>query len=406
VIAGRTGARWLGLALAVIALAVSPLESAAQAKKEPERREELQRLKSRIDKLQRDLEKSEGAATETTDALRETERSISEVNRTLTDLAAARRDIDRELADIAKQLTANRADTRAQQSLLEGLLRHQYQHGQTSGLRLLLEGKDLGEVERQMHYLGYVSQWRSQALARLKRNATELTELEASQKTKQRELEDNVTAQRKMRAALQTDKKSRQKLLVKVKADIARNKKEIGRLKRDEDRLTKLIEQLSKAIATHRSERKRDSPAEKIDEAADSALAGRAFESLKGRLKLPVKGELRGRFGSPRESGGVTWKGLFIKTDPGHAVKAVADGQVVFADWVRGFGNLLVIDHGGAYMSVYGNNESLVKNVGDMATSGMIVATAGSTGGASETGVYFELRHEGKPFDPMQWVAR
>jgi septal ring factor EnvC (AmiA/AmiB activator) len=300
----------------------------------------------------------------------------------------------------------NRADTRTQQSLLEGMLRHQYQHGQSSGLRLLLEGKDLGEVERQMHYLGYVSKWRAQVLARLKRNASELTELEAGQKAKQQELEENAAAQRKLRTALQAEKKNRQKVLVKVRADIAKNKKEIGRLKRDEDRLTKLIEQLSKAIATHRSERKRESPTEKIDEAADNALAGRAFESLKGRLKLPVKGELRGRFGSPREEGGVTWKGLFIKTDPGQAVKAVADGQVVFAEWVRGFGNLLVIEHGGAYMSVYGNNESLLKNVGERVTSGENVATAGSTGGASETGVYFELRHEGKPFDPMRWVTR
>lgn len=400
--------RWWAGALALLLLAMLGTSGVvfAQGKKEPERRKELQRLKSRIDKLQRDLEKSEGTATEATDALREMEKSISEVNRSLTDLAAARREIDRELADIAKALVANRNNTREQQVLLEGMLRHQYQHGQASGLRLLLEGKDLGDVERQMHYLGYVSQWRSQALTRLKRNAVELGELEANQKAKQRELEENVASQRKLRTALQADKRSRQQLLTKVRADIARNKKEIGRLKRDEDRLTKLIDQLSKAIATHRNERKRESVSEKIDEVADSALAGRVFESLRGRLKLPAKGELRGRFGSPREAGGVTWKGLFIKTDPGQTVKAVADGQVVFADWVRGFGNLLVIDHGGAYMSVYGNNESLLKNVGDRVTSGENVATAGSTGGASETGVYFELRHEGKPFDPMQWVAR
>lgn len=397
-----------GAALAVVLAAVLALtvECAAQAKKEPERREELQRLKSRIDKLQRDLEKSEGTASEATDALRATEKTISEVNRTLSDLAAARREIDRDLAEIAAALAANRADSRNQQTLLEGMLRHQHQHGQTSGLRLLLEGKDLGEVERQMHYLGYVSKWRSRALARLKQNALELGELETSQKAKQKELEDNVASQRKLRTALQADKKSRQQLLTKVRADIARNKKEIGRLKRDEDRLTKLIDQLSKAIATHRNERKRDFPAEKIDDVADNALAGRAFESLKGRLKLPARGELRGRFGSPREAGGVTWKGLFIKTDASQTVRAVADGQVVFADWVRGFGNLLVIDHGGGYMSVYGNNESLLKNVGVRVTSGENVATAGSTGGASETGVYFELRHEGKPFDPMQWVAR
>jgi septal ring factor EnvC (AmiA/AmiB activator) len=102
----------------------------------------------------------------------------------------------------------------------------------------------------------------------------------------------------------------------------------------------------------------------------------------------------------------VTWKGLFIKTDPGQAVRAVADGQVVYADWVRGFGNLVVVDHGGGYLSVYGNNETVLKQVGDNVTSGEGLATAGSSGGALESGVYFELRHEGKAFDPLRWVAR
>ena len=119
-----------------------------------------------------------------------------------------------------------------------------------------------------------------------------------------------------------------------------------------------------------------------------------------------MRGELQGRFGSPREDGGVTWKGLFITADNGREVHAVADGQVVYADWLRGYGNLLVIDHGGGYMSLYGNNESLLKQVGDATQSGETVASVGSTGGAPESGVYFELRHEGKPFDPMKWVAR
>ena len=121
---------------------------------------------------------------------------------------------------------------------------------------------------------------------------------------------------------------------------------------------------------------------------------------------MPARGELKGRFGNPREDGGVTWKGLFIRAEVGQTVKAVADGRVVYADWLRGFGNLLIVDHGGGYMSLYGNNESLLKQVGDKTQSGETVASVGSTGGALESGVYFELRHEGKPFDPMKWVGR
>ena len=171
--------------------------------------------------------------------------------------------------------------------------------------------------------------------------------------------------------------------------------------------------QLAKAIAKRRQDRTDDrktggttSHGEVIDSVADAALAGKPFQTIKGKLKLPVRGELRGRFGSPREEGGVTWKGLFIKSDHGREVHVVADGQVVYADWLRGYGNLLVIDHGGGYMSLYGNNESLLKQVGDSVQSGETVASVGSTGGALESGVYFELRHEGKPFDPMKWVGR
>jgi septal ring factor EnvC (AmiA/AmiB activator) len=143
-----------------------------------------------------------------------------------------------------------------------------------------------------------------------------------------------------------------------------------------------------------------------VENVADGSFVGRTFQTLKGKLKLPVRGELQGRFGSPREDGGVTWKGLFIKADNGHAVHSVADGQVVFADWLRGFGNLLIVDHGSGYMSLYGNNESLLKQVGDATQSGETVASVGSSGGALQTGVYFELRYEGKPFDPMKWVGK
>lgn len=147
-------------------------------------------------------------------------------------------------------------------------------------------------------------------------------------------------------------------------------------------------------------------PESVVESVADAGFAGRAFESLRGKLKLPARGELAGRFGTPREGGGVTWKGVFIKAESGQSVRAVADGRVVFADWLRGFGNLLILDHGNGYMSLYGNNESLLKSVGENTQSGENIASVGSTGGALESGVYFELRHEGKPFDPMKWIGR
>jgi septal ring factor EnvC (AmiA/AmiB activator) len=117
-----------------------------------------------------------------------------------------------------------------------------------------------------------------------------------------------------------------------------------------------------------------------------------------------VRGELANRFGSPRSDGGVLWKGLFIAARAGEEVRAVADGRVVFSDWLRGFGNLLIIDHGDAFMSLYGNNEALFKRVGDIIHGGEAVAAVGNSGGNARSGLYFELRHQGKPLDPLDWV--
>lgn len=389
-------------------------KSAKAAKSEgADRQQELRQLRERIEKLQRDLVKSEESQSEAADALRTSEKSISEANRNLAALGREQVRISQSLENLKRRIDAVRADAARQQDLLERVIRHQYMHGNTDGLRLLLEGRDVSDVERQMRYLGYVSQSRADMISRLTQSAARLAELETQTRQEQQELAANANDQRKARDALQTERYARQKLIARIKGDIVKGRREIGRLKRDEDRLGKLIQQLAKAIARNRDERRKEGKidatpkkGEAVERVADASLAGIAFATLRGKLKLPVRGELQGRFGSPREEGGVTWKGLFIKSENGHAVHAVADGQVVYADWLRGFGNLLIVDHGDGYMSLYGNNESLLKHVGDATQSGETVASVGSSGGAPVSGVYFELRHEGKPFDPMKWVGK
>ena len=404
-----SGGRWTALLCACALLAAS---GAAQADKESD----LRQLRERIEKLQRDLVKSEESRSEAADALKISEKSISEVNRNLVVLGREQGQISQSLSDLQRRIDANRTDAAQQQELLDRMIRHQYMHGNTDSLRLLLEGKDVSEVERQVHYFGYVSKTRASLIVRLKQSAASLAELELATRQKQQELAANADERKRARATLQAERLARQKMFVRIKTDIAKGRKEIGRLKRDEERLGKLIEQLAKAIARNRelreqlkNERKSDGiqrKGETVDSVADASFIGRAFQTLKGKLKLPVRGELQGRFGSPREEGGVTWKGLFIKAENGQAVRAVADGQVVYADWLRGFGNLIILDHGSGYMSLYGNNESLLKQVGDKTQSGETVASVGSSGGAVESGVYFELRLEGKPFDPIKWVTK
>ncbi|HWU84188.1 MAG TPA: peptidoglycan DD-metalloendopeptidase family protein, partial [Rhodocyclaceae bacterium] len=117
----------------------------------------------------------------------------------------------------------------------------------------------------------------------------------------------------------------------------------------------------------------------------------------------PVRGEVANRFGAPRAEG-TSWKGLFIRAAEGSEVKSIAAGQVVFADWLRGFGNLIIVDHGDGYLTVYGNNESLFRQTGDNVKSGEAIASVGNSGGNPESGLYFELRHQGQVLDPLKWV--
>ena len=136
----------------------------------------------------------------------------------------------------------------------------------------------------------------------------------------------------------------------------------------------------------------------------DNSLSGLEFKKLKGKLRLPVIGELITKFGTKRSNGGPRWKGLFIKAKEGRAVKAIAKGEVVFADWLGGFGNLLILDHGDGYMSLYANNASLLRQVGEIAMAGDTIASVGNSGGNANSGLYFELRYKGKPFNPKPWV--
>ena len=187
-------------------------------------------------------------------------------------------------------------------------------------------------------------------------------------------------------------------MLAGISAQIGKQKEELSRLKRDEQRLKRLFERIGKS-AKHAP-----SPVLKNESVPEATQEKKPFAKLKGQLRLPVKGILTNRFGAPRMNGGLVWKGLFIRAATGEEVRAIAAGRVVFADWLRGFGNIIILDHGDGYMSLYGDNETLLKNVGEWVRGGEVIAEVGNSGGNSESGLYFELREQGVPLDPMKWV--
>ena len=151
-----------------------------------------------------------------------------------------------------------------------------------------------------------------------------------------------------------------------------------------------------------RKAEKKDTKKEK--EVVDKKAYKINFAKLKKKLKLPVKGKVLYKYNAKRWDTGTRWKGLFIKAKEGSNVKSVAAGQVVFSDWLRGFGNIIIIDHGKSYMSLYGNNDSLLKHKGEYIKGGEIIALSGNSGGNKYNGLYYELRHNGKPFNPLKWT--
>jgi septal ring factor EnvC (AmiA/AmiB activator) len=155
-------------------------------------------------------------------------------------------------------------------------------------------------------------------------------------------------------------------------------------------------------VAQTRPEPKPEAAVKPAEVTLAPAAPDGAFASLKGQLRSPVAGKLAARFGAKR--GEATWKGVFIQAAEGADVHAVAGGRVVWANWMRGFGNLIIVDHGGQYLSIYGNNQSLLKQAGQVVKAGETIASAGNTGGREESGLYFELRHLGQAFDPASWV--
>ncbi len=390
----RSARPHLAAALAVTLLA-APLAAPAAGPAD-----ELKELRGRIDRLQKQLGESQASRIRAVDALRESERAISEANRRLFELARELARARESLAQIKAEQERLTADVEEQQRDLSEALYRQYLQGRPAPLAVLLERQDPNQLSRRMHYLTYIYRSRAEQIEQLRDDIARLEALSEETESRNRVLEELKAEQEAQRRRLQREKGERREVLAKMSQSIQQQRREIGNLRRDQEQLRKLVERLEREAAERRAaQRKKDS---REETAGDNT----AFGKLKGRLRMPVRGELTHRFGTPRQEAGLAWNGLFIAARTGSEVSAIAPGRVVFADWLRGFGNLLILDHGEGYMSLYGNNETLLRRVGDEVESGAAVAAVGASGGNPETGLYFEIRFRGRPVDPLSWVKR
>jgi septal ring factor EnvC (AmiA/AmiB activator) len=259
--------------------------------------------------------------------------------------------------------------------------------GRQGQLKIIFNQQDPAMLGRMFTYYDYFNRARADRIADIDRKLQEVVTLEQAIAQESEGLERLRADQIQQKEALAESRASRRQILVKLEGEIRTKEQQLASLMRDERSLAELLSRLQEAL--------RDLPVDVPDNVP--------FSSLKGRLPWPVQGKIAARFGSSRKAESLTWRGILIDADEGREVRAIYNGRVVFADWMRGFGLLVIVDHGNGYMSLYGHNQSLYKDVGESVRKGEVVATVGNSGGREVPGLYFEIRHNGVPDNPVFW---
>lgn len=433
-----------------------------RAKQKQAAESERSDLQQKLGALKRDIAQTETAKDNAADALAEAESAISNASRSLHTLTAEQTQTEARLLQLTRQHSQLTKTVQAEQEQLGQLLREQYMAGNEDRTKLLLSGDNPNRINRDLQYMGYVSQAQARLIESLRLNlAAVATNRIATQNAKD-ELDEIAQEEREQKSLLEQEKVRRAHLLTQLSSKLVTQRKTAGNLEHDDQRLAGLVTKLAQlieaqkkadAIAQEKQRQERlatrakaerlqaerlrqqslqakknagrNAPPEKrtatrseAEDAAlkpaeapvrneltpDSNLQDGVFAKMRGQLRLPIRGEVIVKFGGKRGDGPSS-KGLFIRAGEGIEVKSIAAGRVIFADWLRGFGNLIIVDHGSQYMTIYGNNQALFKRPGDAVKAGETISNTGNSGGSEQSGLYFEMRHQGRAFDPLGWVT-
>lgn len=411
-----------------MALLLAHASLAFAANKPEPPKQALSDLQQRLEALKKDLDNSQEAHKDATDALKESESAISEANKKLFEINHRQQQNKNTLAQLKADSESANQTLMQQQQLLSNQLYQQYIHGQQSYVQMILQSERPSEIARDAHYFSYIAKARAELINKMQGSLTKLSQLNEETGAALKEVAELKQKQIDEKHTLEQQKQAKSKVVNTLSQQIASQRGEIKKLSRDEKRLSELVQRLAKIIppTPRKAAPKRLAAQNKPSKTSASTATAEAskptnaivannntlpsnefvdanFSALKGKLRLPVRGDVTNRFGASREESGISWKGLFIRASAGAEVKSVASGRVVFADWLRGFGNLIIVDHGDGYMSLYGNNQAVLKQVGDTVHAGDAIASVGNSGGNETNGLYYELRRQSRPFDPLSW---
>nr|WP_269202011.1 peptidoglycan DD-metalloendopeptidase family protein [Stenotrophomonas maltophilia] len=408
----------MGLALAL----ALPLPSGAQTTRETERK--LQKLRTELKGVAQERRQIEGQRGQASQQLREADEKVARTGRALAQTEAALREQGRALAEAEQRRSTLQGNLAQQHRELAGLLRAAYQLGNHAPLKLLLSQDTVADANRALAYHRYLQRERAQRITTLTADLKELEALQAQIAERKQKLQGTQQDQKQQAAALEADRRDRAKTVASLEERFKDQREKEQALGQDAKALETLLANLRAAAARAEAERRaaaRRAAAEKAaaERAARQAAAqGRSPPPTKvppavasapapkvGGLGWPLSGNLLARYGGKLPDGR-TSSGVLIGAPAGSTVTAVADGTVVFSDWMTGYGMILIVDHGNGYMSLYAHNDTLLKDAGARVSRGDAVAKVGNSGGQGVTALYFELRRGGQPVNPDSWLQR
>jgi septal ring factor EnvC (AmiA/AmiB activator) len=317
--------------------------------------------------------------------LQQLEKQLGSSSKKLRSLNKKLNDTQEKITQLKQQQTVLQQGIVEQKKLLAEQLNAAFLMGRQQRVKLLLNQEQPDRMSRVMQYYDYFNQARLDSVASLEQDIQKLSSIENKLLNEQRQLSAFVGAKKQESLTLQASKKKRKAILTTLANEMAATGRELQALKENEKRLTKLLASIRRAIT--------DIPV--------LAVQSKPFDSLKGSLPWPIKGQIRKKFGSARKAGRLD--GVLIDASEGTNIRSISHGRVVYADWLRGYGLLIIVDHGSDYLSLYAFNESLYKDVGEWVGAGETIATVGLSGGQPKAGLYFSIRKSGKPVNPVHW---
>ena len=387
-------------------------------------------LKTELSSLKQDLALKQSRAQSADDALKESEKAISKSNRSLKELSEKKAAASARLADLKNEAKIVGLQVGEAEDVVTSIGQAQFLNSMRHPWQTALTGGNPNELSRRSAVLGYLAQEQTRTIDRLENRQKNIETVAKKTEETRAELVRIESEEQRNRVALEKEKNSRSLALERLRGEIKTQQQRYEQLVKNDRELSVLISKIDKRIADAEAQEKLEEERRIAAQKARSKSSSRKstaksggkvdttrltiapvrgnFGALKGKLTMPVNGTIAASFGQRREgaASSLPWRGLLIRAKTGENVLATAPGTVVFSDWMRGFGNLLILDHGSNYLSVYANNESLFKSVGDTVSQGEAIASVGNSGGEESPGLYFELRYKGKPFDPARWLAR